>query len=111
MFTVEPEDTNVTSTEDLMLTCSANAFPRPDIVWLHNDSVVEDDARIMITDSPSGVDITSVLMVMNTTFNDSGNYTCVARSPVFNDVMSREALVLIQGKSQSIYSCSGIYSY
>ena len=95
-------DRNVTSTENLMLVCSANGFPRPEIVWLHNDSVVENDTRITITDSPSGVDITSILMVMYTTFNDSGNYSCVARSSVFNDVMSREALVLIQGKPHSI---------
>lgn len=102
MFTEEPVDTNVTSTENLTLTCSANGFPLPEIVWLHNDSVVEDDTRITITDSPSGVDIISMLMVVNTNFNDSGNYTCVATSPVFNDVMSREALVLIQGKPHSI---------
>ncbi|CAI8039723.1 hypothetical protein GBAR_LOCUS22136 [Geodia barretti] len=33
---------------------------------------------------------------MSTSFNNSGNYTCVARSSVFDDVMSRLALVLIQ---------------
>ena len=109
VFTDEPADMNVTRTEPLVLNCSANGFPRPEIVWLHNETALENTSGIIITETFSDeVDITSTLSVMSISFNNSGNYTCIARSPVFDDVMSRLALVLIQGKFPPLYSYQDI---
>ena len=97
VFTDEPADMNVTRTEELVLNCSANGFPRPEILWLHSGTALENTCGIIITETFSEVDITSTLSVMSTSFEYSGNYTCLARSTVFDDVVSRQALVLIQG--------------
>ena len=97
-FSEEPSDENVTRTEDLQLNCSASGFLRPVIVWLHNGSEVEISSRVTIEESSSEVDTTSRLMITYTFSNDTGDYVCVAVTPVFGDVMSRVALVLIQGK-------------
>ena len=94
-FTDAPTDENVTRTEELVLNCSANGFPRPQIVWLHNETEFEDNDTI--TETLYEFDITSTLTITETSFNDSGNYTCIARTAVFDDVTSRVALVLIQG--------------
>ena len=96
---------NVTRTEELVLNCSSNGFPCLEIVWLHNGTALENTSGIMIFETFSDeVDITSTLTVMSTSFDNSGNYTCIARSPVFDDVMSRLALVLILGKFPLLYS-------
>ena len=83
--------------------CTADGFPRPAIVWQHNGSVVETDSRVMITDTLSGLVLTSRLVVMNTFSSDSGDYVCVATSTVFDDVISETALVLIQGERLPLY--------
>ena len=107
VLTEEPHDTNVTRTETLMLFCSADGFPTPMIVWFHNGSAVGNSSRITIIDSLTGVTVTSMLMVMTTTFSDSGNYSCEATSPVFDDIMSRETLVFVQGKPRQYFGVVG----
>ena len=102
-FSLDPADVNVTVTEQLELMCTADGFPRPAIVWQHNGSAVETDSRVIITDTLSGLVITSKLVVMNTTSNDSGDYVCVETSTAFNDVFSDTALVLIQGEPLPLY--------
>ena len=97
-FSDHPDDVNVTRTELLELTCAASGFPRPSIVWVHNETEVMDGGRINITHTPSGVEITSTLEVTNTFSDDSGNYRCVAVSTPFSNVSSDTALVLIQGE-------------
>jgi hypothetical protein len=97
-FTMEPDDENVTRTEDLELICSAEGFPTPTIEWLHNSTAVENDNDTVIMKKGNDVTLTSTLTVMNTSFNDSGDYRCIAMSPVFDDVRNREARVLIQGE-------------
>ena len=103
VLTEKPLDTNAIRTENLTLICSADGFPRLGIVWLHNRSMVVTSSRITITNSHSRFNLTSTLTVMNTSFSDSGNYSCVATSPPFDDVWSREALVIIQGKPHNAY--------
>ena len=102
-FSLDLADVNVTVTEQLELMCTADGFPRPAIMWQHNGSVVQTESRVMKTDTLSGLVITSRLVVMNTTSNDSGDYVCVATSTAFNDDFSETALVLIQGEPLPLY--------
>ena len=102
-FSLDPADDNVTATEQLELMCTADGFPRPAIVWMHNGTVVQTDSRVMITDNLTELVIASSLVVMNTVSNDSGDYVCVATSTVFDDVFSETALVLIQGEPLPLY--------
>ena len=123
----QPEDFNVTRGNSFMLNCTATGFPIPYITWRHNDTDidVESDPRIQIYTLPfesqsgcpgsgsgseseigsgSGMDdnfgmVTSLLMVENTVFTDSGDYQCVSNNlDVYNDTESEIVRVLVQGK-------------
>ena len=75
-----------------------DGFPLPSIVWTHNDTEIpSDDPRITETVSID-VQRMSTLSVTNTSFNDSGEYVCIAVSATFDNVSSDPALVLIQGQ-------------
>ena len=94
-FNEFPADKNVTRTDDLELVCSGSGLPLPAILWLHNGSIVGNTSRVMITHSPSVVNITSHILVTNTSFSDSGNYVCVAVTPVFPNIISGVSNVLV----------------
>ena len=101
IITLPPVDANVTRTEELQLTCAAEGFPLPSITWTHNgtdiDAAVSSD--ITITEVTSmGIKLTSTLTVTNTSFSDSGDYTCRVESSEFPAVTSDTVLVLIQGQ-------------
>ena len=62
------------------LTCRAEGFPRPSIIWFMNNT--------MISNGVSGVNmsmtvLTSTLTISNANFNDSGMYYCQAVSSEF----------------------------
>ena len=100
MISVPPEDENVTSTEDLVLVCTATGFPVPDIVWIHNGTVVDaaESDQTSITEVSMERQLMSTLTVTNTIFNNSGDYVCNATSSEFDPVISDPVLVLIQGQ-------------
>ena len=100
VISVPPEDKNVTSTEDLVLVCTATGFPVPDIIWIHNGSVVDaaGSDQINITEESMERQLMSNLTVTNTTFNNSGDYVCNANSSEFDPVASGPVLVLVQGQ-------------
>ena len=100
MISVPPEDENVTSTKDLVLVCTATGFPVPDIVWIHNGTVVDaaESDQTSITEVSMERQLMSTLTVTNTIFNNSGDYVCNATSSEFDPVISDPVLVLIQGQ-------------
>jgi len=100
VISVPPEDENVTSTEDLVLVCTATGFPVPGIIWIHNGTVVDaaESAQTSITVVPMERQLMSTLTVTNTIFNNSGDYVCNATSSEFDPVTSGPVLVLIQGQ-------------
>jgi len=64
----------------ITLTCSAEGFPTPTIVWFMNDT--------MISNGVTGVNgsmnlFTSTLIIFDTSFDDSGVYHCQAVSSEF----------------------------
>ena len=96
-----PEDMNVTSFEEIRLSCEGNGFPIPDITWYHNgttlDADMEENINIKTTPTSSTQTVMSTLTISMAMVNDSGDYHCVLSSSV-GEVMSEIALVLVQSK-------------
>ena len=93
-----PNDTIVTRTESLHLVCIFRGFPSPSIEWYFNGSLLSQDERINITEEYSDLTSTSTISIMNTTFADSGEYSCVGINDAGNISSIPPALILIQGK-------------
>ena len=99
-----PEDMNVTSFEEIRLSCEGNGFLIPDITWYHNgtalDADMDENTTITTTPTSSTQTVMSELVISMAMVNDSGDYHCVLSSSVgdFEEVMSEMALVLIQSK-------------
>ena len=99
--TVSPQDTNVTSFEELTLTCGGMGFPIPTITWFQNGSAIDQDLEnttIYTTVSTSSMNISSTLTIAMAMVNDSGTYHCNLSSLNYLDAMTEEALVLVQSK-------------
>ena len=95
-----PMDMNVTTTEDIILTCTASGYPAPAISWTHNGTTVNESISINITEQDGDRMTMSTLTVTGADFNDSGQYECFATIPIgsFQTVESGPVLVLVQGK-------------
>ena len=81
----------------LMLSCSAEGFPRPSIVWYMNDTVISDG--VTSVEEPMNVN-SSTLTISDAGFNYSGMYYCQAVSNEFVDlnVTSTVAIITVVGK-------------
>ena len=97
---VPPMDMNVTTTEDIILTCTASGYPVPSISWNHNGTTVSESISINITEQDEDRMTLSTLTVTGADFNDSGQYECFATSPIgsFQTVENGPVTVLVQGK-------------
>ena len=82
----------------MTLTCSAEGFPRPSIVWYMNNTMISDGVTDAISSSMNVLD--STLILSNVNFSDSGMYYCEAMSSEFTDlnVTSTVANVTVVGK-------------
>ena len=79
------------------LTCSAEGFPIPSIVWFMNNTMIGNGMTIV----QSTLNInSSTLIISNANFNDSGMYYCQAVSSEFPDlnVTSTTAIFTVVGK-------------
>ena len=84
---------------EINLTCSAEGFPRPSIVWFMNNTMIN-DGMTDVVESPMNV-ISSTLMISNAVFSDSGMYYCQALSDEFDDDLSttsKIAIITVVGK-------------
>ena len=100
LIDVPPMDMNVTTTEDIILTCTASGYPAPSISWTHNGTNVSESISINITEQNGERMTVSTLTVTGADFNDSGQYECFATSPIgsFQTLESGPVTVLVQGK-------------
>ena len=95
--------TNPTASQEVIinrefrLTCSAEGFPIPSIVWFMNNTMISNGMTIV--QSTLNVN-SSTLIISNANFNDSGMYYCQAVSSEFPDlnVTSTTAIVTVVGK-------------
>ena len=91
-------DTNVTTTEEFFLTCTASGYPAPFISWIHNSTDIdENDNRINVSKSNGLRFIMSTLAVTGAMMNDSGEYSCNATN-TFSIAIGDPVIVLVQGK-------------
>ena len=75
----------------LTLTCSAEGFPIPSIVWFMNNTMISNK----ITNVESTMNTSSTLIISNVNFNDSGMYYCQAVSNEFPDVNVTSTIAII----------------
>ena len=101
LIDVPPMDMNVTTTENITLTCIASGYPAPSISWSHNGTTVNESISISITEQDGDRMTMSTLIVTGAVVNDSGQYECSAISPVgnFQIVESGPVTILVQGKT------------
>lgn len=117
-----PNDLNVTIMEEFFLSCEANGFPIPNIVWQLNGTDIEFLNATPFSGSGSGSgsnsglgsgslipiqvteeyrvrSVSSTLTISMAMTNDSGNYTCLIISPLseFSPILTQPARVLVQG--------------
>ena len=65
---------------EFSLTCSAEGFPRPSIVWFMNNTMISD----VVSDVNTSMTVlSSTVTISNASFNDSGMYYCLAVSSEF----------------------------
>ena len=85
IITQETEQVIVANEGD-SITCTATAHPEPDIMWLNNGSVVDEDRIISRSIIATGVANTyNVSASMIVRRGDTGIYTCLANNSVGND--------------------------
>ena len=68
---------------EFSLTCEAEGFPRPSIIWFMNNTMISNGVSDV---NMSMSVITSTLTISNANFNDSGMYYCQAVSSEFTDL-------------------------
>ena len=91
-FIINPTaNQEVVINETLTLTCSAEGFPIPSIVWFMNNTMISNK----ITNVESTMNTSSTLIISNANFNDSGMYYCQAVSSEFPDVNVTSTIAII----------------
>ena len=92
-FIINPIATQeVVTNGTLTLTCSAEGFPKPSIVWFINNTMISNG----MTNIGSTMNVnSSTLIISNVTFNDSGMYYCQAVSNEFPDVNVTSTIAII----------------
>ena len=81
----------------LTLSCSAEGFPRPSIVWYMNNTVITDG--VTSVKEPMNIN-SSTLTICDAQFDYTGEYYCQAVSSEFPDlnVTSSVAIITVVGK-------------
>lgn len=83
LITEGPADIDVRFGGTAYFTCKVEGDPQPEVVWFHNNEVIDDKDRYSIlTDG--------TLMIENTQGDDVGFYECMASNPA-GEVRSRKA--------------------
>ena len=94
---------NLTASQEVVingtftLSCRAEGFPRPSIVWYINGTVISDG--VTSVEEPMNVN-SSTLTISNAGFDYSGTYYCQAVSSEFPDlnVTSDVSIITVVGK-------------
>ncbi len=104
-----PVSVSVFAPAPITLTCTADGYPLPTIVWIRTSlngtemiysSVVN---TVLLTQSVTGFSVTSNLTLLNTDELDAGNWSCRANNN-FGVTESQTAKVVIYCKSIIIVS-------
>ena len=92
----------VVTNGEFSLTCRAEGFPRPSIIWFMNNTMISNGVSDV---NMSMTVITSTLTISNANFNDSGMYYCQAVCSEFANlnVTSGIGIVTVIGKLSYYY--------
>ncbi|KAK7077519.1 hypothetical protein SK128_025717, partial [Halocaridina rubra] len=96
LITEGPSDVDVKFGGTAYFTCKVDGDPLPEVVWLHNNEVIDDDDRYSIlTDG--------TLMIENAQDDDVGYYECMATNPM-GEVRSRKAKMVPDEEGNEVKS-------
>lgn len=107
-----PDNTNVSISENITLSCVVDGVPIPLITWFQNGSAIDDSrdnqTNIITTSDTRLQQVQSTLIISMAMVNDSGVYHCNVSSSIteYPTITSEEAIVLVQSKFNSV----GLYS-
>ncbi|KAK7488478.1 hypothetical protein BaRGS_00020263, partial [Batillaria attramentaria] len=73
-ITMEPRDVDVTFGNTVYFTCRAEGKPNPEIMWMHNNNMVE------ISNERFSLLHDGTLMIEDAQDDDQGSYECIARN-------------------------------
>ena len=74
---------NITFPDDLTLTCTATARPRPNITWYKDGAELMDRGQVSITSKEEGERVLESTLTVTSPFLDGiGSYTCTAENVV-----------------------------
>ncbi|XP_069798458.1 hemicentin-1 [Narcine bancroftii] len=76
--TVYPTNQTFTEGKEVQIRCTATGYPRPHIVWTHNDMFLMGTSRHVLSKSGS-------LIIRHTSQKDSGIYTCLSSNSAGTD--------------------------
>ncbi|KFB40370.1 AGAP007237-PA-like protein [Anopheles sinensis] len=88
----QPRDIEISYGQTAVFSCKASGDPRPDIVWLANDSQLRPDSDSQITLLPDGS-----LRIDEVVPSDAGQYRCNARN-VLGEAGSRVARLTVNNE-------------
>ena len=81
---ISPTNKKFVKYHNILFACAAIGYPRPEIEWLKDDSVlINNTSNIAIHDEQKNCEsikctVYSYLWILNATMNDVGSYTCNA---------------------------------
>ena len=99
----DPVSVSVLAPTPLTLTCTAEGYPRPTIIWTKtspNGEVAEFSLPrdiFNLTETANGLNVTSSLTILDTNELNTGNWSCRAANN-FGDAISHPAEVVIYCK-------------
>ncbi|XP_017573536.2 hemicentin-1 isoform X3 [Pygocentrus nattereri] len=81
VVSVNPQNQTFSTGEEVWIRCSAKGYPKPTVVWTHNDMFIMGSSRHRMT--PDGA-----LVIRNTVQKDAGAYGCLASNVAGTDTQS-----------------------
>ena len=111
-FTVGPVIYSLTSdqvehqNDDVSIQCRVRGHPVPDVMWTHNGNLLSPETEnITIQNSLYSHPVFSTLSISSAQAIHSGEYTCVATSPVeeYQPVSESSLLTIISSKLHCLH--------
>ena len=95
---IHPTDTNITRLETFSLICEGTGNPTPEILWVHNGSVIDlEQEHVSVLSITALQRANNTLTISMADTNTSGLYHCTV-SVAGATVRSRSALIFVQGE-------------
>ena len=100
-----PKDQTIMTLSDTLFTCAATGYPCPNIRWIQNNSIVENQdigtakykKFIHVTNIENYLSpmcaVKSTLVISNIIVDDVGNYTCSASNIVGNAITTAQLAI------------------